>query len=223
MPFVLVTNTTSQSRNEIAGRLVDAGFGVDADEILTTVALTARYLRSRYPGASVELLNSGDITGDLVGVEVVEHGGDVIVVGGAGPEFSYENVNRLFARIEAGAPLVAMNPNLVWRTTSGLQLDAGAFVVALEAAAGVSAEITGKPSAAFFLSALEQVHGSAASAYMVGDDLRTDILGAQACGIRGVLVRTGKFRTSVLAESPEQPHRILDSFADLPAILDAPP
>ena len=129
----------------------------------------------------------------------------------------------MFGRIEAGAPLVAMNPNLVWQTTEGLQLDAGAYVVALEAAAGVSAEITGKPSVAFFLSALEQRDGDAASSYMVGDDLRTDILGAQACGIRGVLVRTGKFRQSVLADSPDQPHVVLDSFAEFPALLDSQP
>ena len=29
---------------------------------------------------------------------------------------------------------------------------------------------------------------------MVGDDIVNDVLGAQAAGIRGVLVRTGKFQ-----------------------------
>ncbi len=54
---------------------------------------------------------------------------------------------------------------------------------------------------------------------MVGDDLRTDVLGAQACGLRGVLVRTGKYRERQLAESAEPPDVVVDSFADVPALL----
>lgn len=29
---------------------------------------------------------------------------------------------------------------------------------------------------------------------MIGDDIESDVGGAQACGLRGVLVKTGKFR-----------------------------
>ena len=55
---------------------------------------------------------------------------------------------------------------------------------------------------------------------MVGDDLANDVLAAQAVGVTGVLVRTGKFRPEVLDASPEQPDIVLDSFADVPAWLD---
>jgi ribonucleotide monophosphatase NagD (HAD superfamily) len=51
---------------------------------------------------------------------------------------------------------------------------------------------------------------------MIGDDIRGDIDGAQAAGIKTVLVRTGKFRPADL-EQGITPYAILDSVAALPA------
>jgi ribonucleotide monophosphatase NagD (HAD superfamily) len=48
---------------------------------------------------------------------------------------------------------------------------------------------------------------------MVGDDLWSDVAGAQRAGLQGWLVRTGKFRESVLLESGIQPDRIIGSVA----------
>jgi ribonucleotide monophosphatase NagD (HAD superfamily) len=50
---------------------------------------------------------------------------------------------------------------------------------------------------------------------MVGDDLWSDVEGAQGAGLQGWLVRTGKFREDVLAASGIAPDRILSSVADL--------
>jgi HAD superfamily hydrolase (TIGR01458 family) len=220
LPFVLVTNTTSRTRADIASLLGDAGFDVQADEILTTAAITAAYLRRRHAGATIQLLNEGDLRPDLEGIDVVDHDGDVVVLGGAGPSFTYDAVNAAFARLEAGAPLVAMNPNLVWRTADGLQLDAGAYLRALEAATGVDAVITGKPAEEFFQTALDHLDARAAEASMIGDDLHTDVLGAQAVGIRGVLVRTGKFRPDGVAAAAHPPDVIIDSIVDVVDLLD---
>ncbi len=54
---------------------------------------------------------------------------------------------------------------------------------------------------------------------MVGDDLDADVLGAQAVGIHGALVRTGKFRREVLEHAAQQPDDVVDSFADVPDLL----
>lgn len=51
---------------------------------------------------------------------------------------------------------------------------------------------------------------------MVGDDVRGDVGGAQVAGLRGVLVRTGKFRNRDLAVGVT-PDGVLESIADLPA------
>jgi ribonucleotide monophosphatase NagD (HAD superfamily) len=49
---------------------------------------------------------------------------------------------------------------------------------------------------------------------MVGDDIVTDIGGAQSAGLRGILVRTGKFRPDDL-DGKITPGAIIESIADL--------
>jgi HAD superfamily hydrolase (TIGR01458 family) len=224
IPFALLTNTTSQTRSWIASALAEAGFPVTAADVLTAPAITAAYLASHYPGARCSLLNSGEIAGDLSGVTVTgdgDPGADVVIVGGAGPEFSYAALNRAFGQLCDGARLVAMHRNMYWRTSDGLQLDGGAFLAGLELASGVQAEVTGKPSAAFFEAGLAALGGPASTAVMVGDDLDNDVLAAQRIGIHGVLVRTGKYRPGAEHSAPESPEHVIDSVADLPGLLRA--
>ena len=67
---------------------------------------------------------------------------------------------------------------------------------------------------------MERAGSAAAEAVMVGDDVEADIGGAKAIGMRGVLVRTGKFRPAALEEAEPQPDAVVDSIADLPAYLN---
>ncbi|MBC2900557.1 TIGR01458 family HAD-type hydrolase [Streptomyces cupreus] len=215
----LVTNTTSRTRASIARTLADAGFPVSAQDILTAPSVTAAHVAERFPGARCALLNSGDVREDLTGVELVDEAPDVVIVGGAGEEFGYAALNRAFGYLQGGARLVAMHRNLYWRTDEGLQLDSGAFLVGLEQAARTEAEVTGKPSAAFFEAALGRLGVGAEQALMVGDDVESDVLAAQRAGVTGVLVRTGKFLPETLREASGTPDHVIDSFADLPALL----
>ena len=219
--LALVTNATSRSRAGIVDRLHRAGFTVADDDVLTTVSMTAEQLRRHHPQAQVLLVNSGDVASDLRGIDLVDPDDrdaapDVVVLGGAGPELDYATANRIFALMADGVPVLAMNPNLTWRTDDGLQLDTGAFLLGLEAASGRRAQITGKPAPAFFGAALDHLGVAAERTLMVGDDLVTDVLGAQAAGLRGVLVRTGKFRPETLAAAEQAPDHVVDSVADVP-------
>jgi HAD superfamily hydrolase (TIGR01458 family) len=218
----LVTNTTSRTRASIARTLAEAGFPVTAEDVLTAPAVTAAHLAERYPAARCTLLNSGDIGADLTGVTLVDDDADdvdVVVVGGAGPEFGYPALDRAFGHLQRGARLVAMHRNLYWRTDDGLRLDAGAFVTGLEAAARVTAEVTGKPSPAFFAAALRHLGVGADEALMVGDDIESDVLAAQRAGITGVLVRTGKYLPETHRSASGTPDHVVDSFAGLPGLL----
>ena len=92
-------------------------------------------------------------------------------------------------------------------------MDVGPFTTALEFALGREATIVGKPSGDFFASALKDLGISATDAVMVGDDVASDVGGAQAAGIRGVLVRTGKFRASDENHPTVKPDAIVDNLA----------
>jgi len=56
--------------------------------------------------------------------------------------------------------------------------------------------------------------------WMVGDDLESDIAGAQRCGMRTILVRTGKFRPDDVERSSIRPDAILSSVAQLPEWIE---
>ncbi|HSL58870.1 MAG TPA: TIGR01458 family HAD-type hydrolase [Acidimicrobiales bacterium] len=220
VPMRYATNTTSRSRAAVAEALRAAGFEVDAHEIVNAPAATAALLRRDHPGARCLLVTEGDPTDDLEGVTLVDEPPiDVVVLGGAGPAYTHEALTRAFRALLDGAALVAMHRNSWWRTADGLTLDTGAYLVGLEAAAGVTAEVAGKPAPAFLAAGLDALGLPAERVAMVGDDVESDVLGAQANGLTGVLVRTGKFRPDDLAHLDGSPDVVLDGFADVPAWL----
>lgn len=222
LPFVLLTNTTSRTRERIAATLSGAGFPVGRGDVLNAPSATAAHLRAHHGGARCLVLTSGNVDDDLEGVTIAEpeDDADVVVIGGAGPEFGYHELNRAFRALQAGAVLVAMHRNLFWRTDDGLSLDSGAFLAGLEQAAAVEATVLGKPAGAFFDAALERLGTTAGGTVMVGDDLEADVLGAQAHGMAGVLVRTGKFQPGdERGTGDDGPNHVVDSFADVPGLL----
>jgi HAD superfamily hydrolase (TIGR01458 family) len=130
------------------------------------------------------------------------------------------NLARAFAEIEAGAELYCLHRNRWWQTKHGPMLDAGAFVAGLEYAAQTEATVLGKPSAAYFESACRALDADPERTWMVGDDLESDIVGAQRLGMHAVLVRTGKFRPDAVERSGVQPDGIVSSLAQLPDWLE---
>jgi HAD superfamily hydrolase (TIGR01458 family) len=221
LPFRLITNTTTHTRAALATTLTDAGIVAAPEEIVTAVVATAAYLRSAHPGARVFVLSDGDARADLEGVELVDDDAEVVVLGGAYGGFDYVTMNRVFRMLMGGADLVAMHRNLYWRTDEGWQLDGGAYVAGLEEATGRRAVVCGKPAEAYFASALTQIGIPAERAAMVGDDVVNDVLGAQALGLTGVLVRTGKFRPEDVERSGGRPDMVIDSIAELPKLWSA--
>jgi len=219
-----VTNNTTRARARLARELQAIGIELDEDEVSTTPIAAGKLLA----GLRVLALTMASVREDLAPhVTLVEEDAEAVLLGGAdetvetGEVFAYENLNRAFAALRAGARLVCLHKNRWWQTADGPLLDAGAFVAGLEYAADVEAEIVGKPTAAYFEAALAELASTPGEAVMVGDDVEADIGGAKQIGMRGVLVRTGKFRPAALEEADPQPDAVLDSIAELPAWIDA--
>ena len=139
-----------------------------------------------------------------------------MLLGDLGEQWSYALLQEAFEYLMSGAALIALSRDRYWLRDGKLALDAGPFVAGLEFAVGREALVAGKPSAAFYTAALRSMDLDAGkSVAMVGDDLWSDVQGAQRAGLSGWLVRTGKYRESALAESGIVPDRILDSVAAL--------
>jgi HAD superfamily hydrolase (TIGR01458 family) len=224
MPFRLVTNTSSRSRRQISRILGDAGMPVDEGDVVTAVTSARRLLTDRFTGRRCLVVNEGDLTEDLGGVDVVgpdrAAGAGVVLLGGAGPTVGYPELNAAFRLACRGTPVVALHRNTRYQTTDGPALDMGAFIVGLESAADIEVTVVGKPAPEFYAAALAELGIDAADAVMVGDDIASDVIGAQRAGITGVLVRTGKFRDSDLDGDHGVPDHVIDGIGDLPALLD---
>jgi HAD superfamily hydrolase (TIGR01458 family) len=217
-----VTNNTTRSRAMLADELRASGIELDDSELQTTAAAAARALA----GKRVLALVMGALVADLDGIELVGDGAEAVLLGGAGETeengrvFSYMNLARAFAELELGAELYCLHKNRWWQTSRGPLLDSGAFIAGLEFAAEVEATVLGKPSSAYFEAAVAALDAEPQLTWMVGDDLDTDIAGAQRFGLKTVLVRTGKFRPDEFERSTVVPDAVLSSIANLPDWLD---
>ncbi len=220
--FRTVTNTSSKTRGQIAEALTDAGIPVDPIDISTAVSSAAQYLSERYPGNVCLVVNDGLLDEDLVGVTETSDplSAGVVLLGGAGPSVGYRELDTVFKLAQDGVPVVALHRNTRYQTSQGAALDMGAFIVGLEAAAGIEIPVFGKPSRAFFEAALGDLGLSAREVVMVGDDIQADVLGAQKIGITGVLVRTGKFREHDLVRGGTAPDHVIEGIGRLPELLD---
>jgi HAD superfamily hydrolase (TIGR01450 family) len=228
-----LTNTTTRTRVQIAALLTDAGMDVTADEVITAAMLTADYVRANYPDARCFLVNSGLVEEDMPGIDLLHSGDvrdtvpdapDVILLGGAGPEYDHVTLSRVYDWMAQGVPVVAMHRSMSWNTTEGLRVDTGMYLAGMEENSGRKATAVGKPAPEGFLAAASRLGVDPEEMYMVGDDLNNDVLAAQVVGMTGVLVRTGKFREDTLARWAEdeyamQPNHVIDSVADLPPLL----
>jgi HAD superfamily hydrolase (TIGR01458 family) len=216
----LVTNTTSKSSRQIVEQLLRLGFDVTRDEVLTPAALAVRHCRER-GYRSVKLLVTEALHEDLAELANVPGRGpvDAVVLGDLGEGFTAEVLNDAFRLLMDGAELVALQHNRYWRRADGLALDVGAYSAALEYASGREAVVVGKPAREFFAAALAELGSVPQRTLMVGDDVEADVGGAMDAGLRGVLVRTGKYREEALASSGVTPTEIVDSIADVPRLL----
>ena len=218
IPCCFVTNTTSRPRSRLVAELAAMGIPCESSRLFTAPLAAREYLLARSM-TRCHLMVTPAVLEDFAGIEHVEETPKAVVVGDVGEGFSFARMNQVFRLVLGGASFVTLARNRYYRGAGDLVLDQGPFVAALEVACGRAAVLVGKPSPEFFRPALELLGVPAAEAAIVGDDLEVDVGGGQACGLAGILVRTGKFREEDLARSPVRPDAVIDSFANLPSVL----
>ncbi len=206
-----LTNTTRRPLRRLVEDLRELGLAASPDEIFTPAVAARHVLAGRTPHLLVHPALREDF-------EMADRRPDVVVIGDAGETFSYQALNAALRVLEDGADLVALAMNRTFKDgDGGPSLDAGPFVAALEYASGRKAEVIGKPAAAFFQAALDSLGIEAGAAAMIGDDVESDVGGALAAGLAGILVRTGKYKEGDERRIDPAPTAVT---ADLAAAVD---
>lgn len=199
-----LTNDPRPAREEIVRKLTGMGIDADPQEVVSSGAATADYLRtsgvsSAYvvggPGlvheirrAGVEAVGTADRAGGDSGGEDSAPMPEAVVVGGD-EHVGYGELERAARLVRAGSLFVATNPDGSFPSPDGPKPAAGAFVAFVEAAADREPDTTvGKPHPPLFETALATMGTRPADVAMIGDNPQTDIVGAQRAGVFGVLV-----------------------------------
>ena len=221
IPHLFLTNTTSRPRSALVDKLARFHIKSASDDFLTPALAAQQWLRSNING-KIALFIPDATRDEFAEFGQCEHdaekGAKAVIIGDLGEAWDFKTLNRAFRLLmnNADTKLIALGMTRYWRAEDGLRLDTAPFVKALEHASGREAIVLGKPSKEFYSSALYRLGCKASETIMIGDDIRGDIEGSQNAGIRGLLVKTGKFQQSDL-ELGIKPYDVIDSVVDLPA------
>lgn len=211
------TNESQKSLRELVGVLQQLGFDISEEEVTAPAPATCQILKER--GLRPHLLIHEGVRSEFDDIDMSNP--NCVVIADAGEAFSYQNMNRAFqVLMELENPvLISLGKGRYYKETSGLMLDVGGYMKALEYACGIKAEVVGKPSPEFFKSALQAIGVEAHQAIMIGDDIVGDVGGAQQCGMRALQVRTGKFRPGDEHHPEVQADGYVDNLAEAVDLL----
>ena len=209
-----LTNTTAKTPKMLHEQMQALGFDIYENEIFNATYACLQYLRSQ-SGASCHFMVDDAVKTFFKEIPVDDNAPDFVVVGDYGEGFDFHALNHAFRLLMDGAELIALQKGLYWFSSEGMFLDCGAFVTLLEAAAGKTAKVMGKPSETFFKIALESLQRSPNEVIVVGDDVTSDIVGAQTMEMQSILVKTGKFKPNQLENPVAKPTWVLESVSEL--------
>lgn len=186
--------------------------------VMTASDVAAVYCRERYKKVSV--FCSENVKAIFAGM-IDDQNPEAIVIGDYGKKWDFETLNGIFKKVLAGADLIAMQKNRYWKTAEdGLLMDAGSFVAAIEYATNKEAILIGKPSPLYFHSALHMLGYQTDQKFiMLGDDLETDIRGANELSASTILIYTGKTEYPLAQGSSIKPNYEARDLKDVMTIL----
>ncbi|MBT3518078.1 MAG: TIGR01458 family HAD-type hydrolase [Candidatus Marinimicrobia bacterium] len=219
IPFRFLTNTTTKNRKTLQIKLSEIGLKCIEEEIISAGYVGIDFIR-KMCSPSCRFFITDNLKKDYSEFEENPEKPEAIVIGDF-DDWTFDLLNQAFQHVMNGAEIIAFHKGKYYKVDSGLRLDAGGFVVALEFATGKKAQIVGKPNKAFFQCALDDLNLTPEEVVMFGDDLINDVQGAQNLGISGILVKTGKYHEGMVESSGIDPDDFINSIADLPTILNS--
>ncbi|MEO8094826.1 MAG: HAD-IIA family hydrolase, partial [Pseudolysinimonas sp.] len=176
---VFVTNKPLETSADYAAKLTKLGIPAVAADVISAIDALVLYLRQRHPRATLMVIAEPLLIDELRGagfeITVDPTSTDVVVVS-FDRTFDYAKLTRAYHAVNAGATIVATNPDPYCPTPDGGLPDCAAMLAALEACTGAKAEaIVGKPSIHMANAFLGRLGVPPAEAAMVGDRLLTDV------------------------------------------------
>ncbi|MAH21488.1 MAG: hypothetical protein CMO12_01595 [Thaumarchaeota archaeon] len=219
--IIVLTNSSTDTREELAQKLTILGFDITLDEIVSSSYLTGQFLKERYGNADFFLVGERGFREELeaAGHRSKEEGTVDVVVVGTDRQLSYDKLDRGVQLLRGGAKLVASHVARVYMSDGSVKVATGPIAKALEYGSGKKTIAIGKPSAYMFRLALRIGEAIPGESVMVGDQIDTDILGAKRAGIFSILTLTGVEDIHSIKRSKIKPDLIVQNIDDITSYL----
>jgi NagD protein len=216
--LLFLTNFSSQTPLDLAGRLASAGMKVPVASFFTSAMATAEFLDKQAGDARrAFVVGEGALVHELykVGFTISESAADFVVLGET-RQYNFEMIQRASALIQKGARFIATNPDVAG--PSG-RPSCGALAAPIERITGRRPFYVGKPSAFMMRAALRHLGAHSAEACMIGDNMETDIIAGVQAGMETVLVLSGVSREPDLPRFAYRPDHVVRDAIELKQLL----
>lgn len=193
IPHRFLTNNSSKTPEAISGNLSQLGLDLPSNKIITSAVTTANYLLEKFNKADkVFVIGEKGLISAItsVGFEITENTPRIVVIG-LDRNFNYQKLKTAVYAIYNGANFIATNTDPVLLTEDGIIPGTGALVEAVRYETKIDPIIIGKPNKYIFMYAIEDINLDKSRIIMIGDNIKTDIFGANQQDIRSILTLTG--------------------------------
>ncbi|MBW8172217.1 HAD-IIA family hydrolase [Ornithinimicrobium sp. Arc0846-15] len=214
--FQVLTNNSIYTPRDLQARLSASGIELPEESIWTSALATADFLSTQKPNGSAYVIGEAGLTTALhdVGYVLTDRNPDYVVLGET-RTYSFEAITRAIRLVEAGARLIATNPDPTGPSSEGSLPATGSVAALITRASGVEPYFVGKPNALMMRSALNRIDAHSESTIMIGDRMDTDIRSGMEAGLRTVLVLSGSTKESEVDRYPYRSTWIKPSIAEV--------
>ena len=218
--YLFMTNNSSKSVEDYVRKLGALGIEATREDFMTSSQATAYYLHKHHEGQKLYVCGTESLKEELrsEGFAVTTNLEEVeCIVMGFDTELTFQKLHDvsylLLTRPEL--PYIATNPDYVCPTEFGSVPDCGSVCDMIYNATKKRPVVIGKPSPLMPELAMEKLGISREETCVVGDRIYTDVKSGLNAGITGILVLSGETTREILEASPDKPHLVLESAAEI--------
>lgn len=219
------SNNPTASQTTYAERLDGMGFVVSPAEIRSSASVTADYLADNHADDRVFFVGSSGLRALLEERDLAltdDHEAPDVVLASFYRGFDYDTMMEAMWALDADVPFVGTDPDMTVPVTDSRNVPgSGAIINAIAGVAGREPDrIMGKPSDEAVREVRDALGHPPSECLVVGDRLDTDIQLGQRAGMETAVVLSGVTARADVEAADVRPDHVLDSVADLPALLD---
>jgi NagD protein len=212
IPFLFLTNFPSQTPADLRNRFLEAGIDVKAECFYTAAMATAEFLMDQAGDRKkVFVVGEGALVHSLyeAGFVLSETDADFVVLGET-TAYNFDMIQRAARLVNAGARFIATNPDVAGPNGRPA---CGALAAPIERITGKRPFYIGKPNPVMTRAALRYLGVRPEDAWMIGDNMDTDIIAGIQTGMRTILVLSGISRREDLSRYAYRPHHVVDDVS----------